>query len=620
MIKKHLGLLAEIIVALVALAITALWFVYTDAYMNEQALHTFYQPILRGIHIFQHFFPQGFDLILETHDYPFPYGIYIFPLFFYLLGGGNLILQMPFILCLLLLALLMVACSCSFGSSRQSISLFLLIFCFPLFQVSLKGFSPHSWNTLCGFLFFVFFERFTKTGNRKNLLIAMISGIMCISIKHFGLSIVVLYFLCRIFAALCRRQAYVPDLLYLCGCVGIGGLFYPRDGLWGYAKAMFQHNPRFSCTDSLGIVIVFLILISFCIWLVRAKSPLFTARKLAGKWFFIPFYLLFLGLYLALIWQENYQSTHLYLFLSLYALMTCCSWRWIPLNAIGNYIFFYTSLGMGFFLFLFASHIDFLVFPFLILFYLAIQENLVRSCLILLCLSGLIVSNLSNSSSEKLNAYGEISCFALVEEHVFNSFSWNPWSWQPRQMNQIKREMEILLNPFLSTNQELTGFCTNMNFKATQEMIWSPYFNFADGLINLGDEKLILEKIIKHGETNFFHDLHQAKRIEIIIEALAHWDQYNENENLNLTYFIEELNTHQELNQALKAEFLTYLSQRWLKFLRETQLLKDYNSYLLPADYPLVLLHIRHNVSSVKGDSPEPLINQLNLNTRKAVE
>jgi hypothetical protein len=610
--KRKPGMVPELLLYSGAVILTVCWFVLTDAHVNEQALHTLYLPFVRTLRILDYFSFDGLELLKEVHHGNYPYGIYILPLLFYVTGLGFLGTSWPFLLCILLLSLFASACFLAFPATKPSMKLFVLIFSFPLFQISLKSFSPHSWNVLFGLLMVILLESAEeeKGGGffRFRYLCGILCGILCVAVKHFGALIVILYFVCHLCMALCHRKPFFHYLSGLFLCLFAGSFFYSGEGFWFYIEVMFLHNPYFDFFDGIIIISLFLAFSAFIIWWFRRRPLRSSDMKLAGRGLFVWLQIGFFLVYMGLTRPGENGSVYFYLFFTVFSLSAFWTLFMVPAASMALYAVFYATMGTAWFFFLFAYHIDFFVFPFLLLFYLSVREGLSRFSLFFLVLCGLFVSNWFEFFQSGLYKSVPGAVAMGIEERLFNSFSWRPLDWQPMQMKKIRQETAQILHPYLLDGR-VYGLAANMNFKAQQEMNWPPYF-FVDGA--LGREEQTLQEISASDYKECFLRWHEEGRVPVLVEAMNHWNQYESGgNNFELSFFIRELAS--DKGPAIRADFVSFIGDQFMVFMRETGLLTDYKSYPIPAEYPLLWLHVRKDLLiNSDYDSEEPIINIYN--------
>jgi hypothetical protein len=356
-----------------ALLFTFVWFLISDAYVNEEPLHTFYQPLLRALNILRVMGSDGFEQIIATHHGYYPYGIYFMPFLLHYTGLNSLVTAHPEIVVLLQLLLWCAICHNFFPRPEQSVLFFLLCFSFPLFTVSLKSFSPHSWNVVTGILFVFFFERYEKKACLRDLFYSFCAGVLCVSIKHFGLVIISLFFLCKLWERLCFKLRISHFPLFVLCVMSAGLLFYPHEQLWWYVNVMFSHHAHFSVFDGFLLLGLFVALLAASVFMVRhartrifcSLSPAkveFSGFRLAGRELFVLFHILLVVFYFLYAFPFFVASAGIfYVFLLLLTVFGILCLIFCRQDSCFLYALFYAGLGAACFFYLFAHHIYFLV-------------------------------------------------------------------------------------------------------------------------------------------------------------------------------------------------------------------------------------------------------------------
>jgi hypothetical protein len=596
--------------------LTALWFLHTDPHVNEEALHHFYQPLLRTLNILVHFGYERLDLLAEAHHGPYPYGIYIFPLFFYSLGLSALVQNFPFLVNLLLLLVYSLAAHIAFPEKKRSAFFYLLFFSFPLFQIDLKGFSPHSWNAGLCFLMLLLFERYEQDKKRFTGLMAVLCGIFCFSLKHYGFFLLFLYFVCRIWVNFCRKELNFSYFGHFLCIFVFGAFFYPNNRFFNYAQTNFEHYANSALSATLFVFLLFVGLLFLTTHLIRRFQNSLVSVRIAGRPGFIICHGVLFFLFFGMILPDVSSRPWLfYLFFLIFALSAV----WVFLYSLPEnffwYVIFYAFLGGGYFLYLFAPcHSSFFVLPALIAFLIGVREDLSRTFGALLIFCGLVLSNFFPSISTIKRVFSNRSSDHIkwvLQERLLNSRIWNPLSWRAVPMNKLRREIQQLVLPCVAEDWPVYAVTTNMEILTQAELNWPPYL-FLDNVPGFGEAAEAEFRSNGLGQT--FLRWHESGLVPLFFEPLP--DSF-------LATRANDLMTFQWLEKYFAglvplqngAGLPGIVGDAWLDFLRQRDLLKEYDSLLLPVEEPVLRVYWQRckygdlSLSVKKGIfSPEPIV------------
>lgn len=592
----------------------AFWFLFTDAHFNEEALLFFIRPVKLSLLVLGRYGFDGISLCFEEFDTWYGYGFFFFPAIIYSLGLSGIFLNNLWLLCALLSQMVVMLPFLLFDDRRKQLVFFLLLFSFPLVQISVKSGSLHSWV-----VFFMLMAIFLRENRRdyshaSTIGFVFFAALACI-FKHLGFVLLLIYFLANALQTWALnnswRRLFGPFVLTLF----IAGPFYLFSQPVSYSGLFFGHHGGFGFSDML----ILLFGLGFFMFhfqeqikgVFRQENTCFAGHL---KWLLL--WILLFMLFDVLMFSSGLfaQKFRFYLFIVAYVALVYHLLPKISADKAVFYFLFFFAYGFSFFLYLFAHHVDFFVFPLLIWLYLFYSEYQGRKMVYLLIGLGILVSNFF--PTQYWFAKNELGFLQAFYGRVCASATWSPLNWSKMPINELQRDLDFVIGSHVRfpKDKELYGLSFNMNFQTVQELNpvkhsnqWSPYFNI--NKLPLADADLLIELQLQ-ARTQLFTDWSEKSTVSILLRGISPELEFVE-ANMTLDDWLvdHELTSLRFISSKEKASLMSAIGFTYYSWLKTTGLLyKHYYSFEIPIKNPYVTVYLHESLFSEKGEwfsSPE---------------
>jgi hypothetical protein len=585
-----------------------LWFQFTDAHFNEEALLFFMRPVELSVLILSRYGFSEMSLCFEEFDRWYGFGFFFFPALIYGLGLSAVFLENLWLLCVLLAQMVALLPFLLFDDRKKQFFFFLLLFSFPLVQISIKSGSLHSWIVFL-MLIAVFLRENRRDYSRASVAGFVVFASLACIFKHLGFVLLLIYFLASALHVRASgeslRRLSGPFLLVLL----IAAPFYLSSRPLLYSDLFFGHRSGFGFIDAVFLCLALSLFVYYC----RAQIKSIFRRSggvfAANPWWLVFWLLLFAGFDL-LMFSGGLVSIkfRFYLFISAYFGLIYHLWAKVPGERATLYFLFFLSYGFSLFLYIFAHHIDFFVFPMVIWLYLFCCEYQKKKAIYVFIGLGLLFSNFF--PTQYWFASADLPALHAFYGRVCASATWSPLNWSEMPINGLKRKMDQIISNYVRFNrkQDLYGLSVDLNTQTVQELnpvkhsdLWSPYFNM--NRLPITESELPKEFLLQ-GKEKIFREWSSKGTVSILMKGMRPDLEFTETAVPLEEWFVDnEYKNFSRMTPGMKATLISAIGFSYFAWLQETELLyKHYVAFDIPAKKPYMTVFLHESLLSDKGE------------------
>ena len=545
------------------------WIEYVDPFPDRDAINQFYFPFLNYLQASKFISATPGFLTEVCFSGSYPTGSAIFPWLISVLGLQDSFINNPFQLYSILL--IPVACiPYYFKINNQSrLLLGLVILALPITQISLKGFSLHSFNVFFALLAILSFQSYLEHKRFKDLAAFIFCFWIAVICKHLGAFYLLNFaFSYLIWSFFYSKQIDHRIVISIIVILAASLPFYPIEKLHNYLLGLITHNPHISL--ELFFTASFLLLVTAALILLMLKS--FSSNEVKptlNKGPLITFVLLGFATLLCMIPYDAYTGNiNVILFFVIgYGLLAWLLMSYHIADARG-FLYLFSAITYINSTLLYCSLIGktYYIF-FLPISLVAILEFLDTKSSFKRMLALLIAIVLSNffpsieNLQKRLGDRGED-----IYVNAFNSIYINPLGWENCEIPRLRREMSRIFST-VQINKNTDFYITeNMHFQTKLSLEFPKNFFFPFTSIyrvdNLPKSELIkLYDEYKHYETNVFAKWVDQKQIPFLL--------------IGEKPFIKNVENTPALEELIKSEsfelrsFAQSLGSEYIKFLEK---------------------------------------------------
>ncbi len=547
------------------------WIEHVNPFPDRDAINQFYFPFLNYL--------QASKFIIATPGFltdvcfsgSYPFGSAIFPWLISVLGLQDYFINNPFQLYSILL--FPIACIPYYFdiNNRSRILLGLLILALPITQISLKGFSLHSFNVFFALIAVLSFRSYLIRKEFKCLLIFIICFWIAVICKHLG----AFYLVNFVFAYLLWSLIYLRSInqkivIAFIVIIAISIPFYPMAKLNAYLAGIITHNPHISLEFFFTACLLILTITSFILLLLK-KFSLATNKPILHKGPSLTLLLLLFATTLCMIPYDAYTgNTHVIIFFIVgYSLIAWFLMKHNVANTRG-FIYLFSAITFVNSTLLYCSLIGktYYIF-FLPISLIAILEFLDTKSAVKRCLTLVIAVILSNffPSIEYLHKLiGDRGEDIYV--NAFNSIYVNPLGWEICEIPELRKAMAKIVSRLEMDKNTDFYIADNMHFQTKLSLEFPDNFFFSFDSIyrldNLPKDKLIeLYNEYKRHKKQLFAQWVDQKKIPFLL--------------IGKKPFIQNVESPTSLEQLLKLEsfelrsFAKSLGSEYINSLKQNQ-------------------------------------------------
>lgn len=510
---KRKNSVARLVFFTLNLAFLLSWIYWVSPYPDRDSVSQFYYPMFSTLDWFStfgwdHEFVRSYFLLKD-----YPDGLLLLASLIYGFGLGDLVLEFPYVLQLILLIPLMHSCYLlSRGAPGRRFWIASGLALNPFTLYCLRSFSLQSYNVVFAIAAIVLFECYIKSERKRDYAFFLLYATIAASMKHLGLLILLAY----LGSNLTQRNSgtFKRALIYIVALLP-SLYFYNWTGFVRYFAHTKTHNPGLDWK----LWILVLTFSGLVLLLLRTKS----LRESVLLRFQIPVSVFLTGLTLLIpaigvdpAWSDPALVLGLLAFL--FILFDLNPGELNGKSVLKNlYIFslLYFCLAWVFYFALFGR-VFFIFFPSLIIFCALIGARRKRTVLIALFLMGNFFPGVSLMESLFSQAGRNWVLNAMNCLHL------NLWSWESSQLSQSKETLNDWLSSLDFSEERMLMLTGNLHPHLIKCFEMPPnYLSLAPSLYRLdqlpSDE---LESFLQQVSSQELEDLIQQGKLPLIIRSV----------------------------------------------------------------------------------------------------
>ncbi len=562
------------------------WIKIVDPFPDRDSINQFYFPFLNYLKASKFVSAEPSFITEICFSGSYPSGSAIFPWLISLIGLQDTFIDNPFLLYTLFLFLI-AAIPYYFNLNNHSrLQLGLLILALPIVQISLKGFSLHTFNVLFAVIALLSFRSYLALKKLKYLAIFILCFWISVICKHLGAFYLFNFaFTFLIYSIYSKKiDIKVPLALLI---ISIASLpFYPLQNLKDYLLEVITHNPHISLYEFFSIGFIFVAIATSILYFISKHASLGLKPRLCKGPLISSMLTIFAGFLCTIQYDAYTGNKHVIVFFFLgYSFL---AWLISHYNLKNSHGFFYLFCTITYInsTLLYCSLIGktFYIF-FLPIILIAILEYLDTESLLKRLSSiflALIVSNFFPSLEEIQKSGGDRGEDIYV--NAFNSLYVNPLGWERCEIPNLRRELVKIFSTIKMNEVSNFYIIENLHFqtKLSLEFPENFFYSFSSiyRLDDLPTERLMeLKTNFNRQRINTFLNWIEKKRVSFFILGTR---PFTTNIEIapNLEIFFES-QTHDIRS------FAESLGTAYIQYLKTNQILnKLYSCVKLPNKNP----------------------------------
>jgi|GEM_PF-1447355 len=509
---KSKNSVSHLVFFILNLAFLLSWIYWVSPYPDRDSVSQFYYPVLSTLDWFSTF---GWDPEFSRSYFLFkdyPDGLLLLASLIYGFGLGELILESPYVLQLILLFPLMHSCyRLSRGAPGRRFWIVWGLALNPFTLYCLRSFSLQSYNVVFAIAAIVLFECYIKSERKRDYAFFLLYATIAASMKHLGLLILLAY----LGSTLPQRNSgtFKRILIYIVALFP-SLYFYNWTGFVRYFAHTKTHNPGLDWKLWI-LVLTFSGLVLLLLRTKRQRKSLLLRYQIPVSVFLTGLSLLIPAIAVDPAWSDPALVLGLLAFLFiLFDLNPAGLKNNSLLKNLYTFSLLYFCLAWVFYFALFGR-VFFIFFPSLIVFCVLIGARRKRTVLIALFLMGNFFPGITLmgglfSQAGKNWVLNAMNCLHL-----------NLWSWEKNQLSQSKKKLNDWLSSLDISEERILMLTGNLHPHLIKCFEIPPnYLSLAPSLYRLDqlppDE---LESFLQEVSSQELEDLIQLRKLPLLIRS-----------------------------------------------------------------------------------------------------
>ena len=562
------------------------WIKFVNPFPDRDSINQFFFPFMNYLQASKFISAEPIFITEVCFSGSYPTGSAIFPWLISLFGLQNTFINNPFLFYSIFLFLIAAIPYYFRISNKSRILLGLLILALPITQISLKGFSLHTFNVLFAVLAVLSFRSYLILDKSRYLAIFILCFWISVICKHLGafylFNFAFTFLIFSIYSGKFDKKVPIAILV-----ISLASLpFYPLENLKNYLVEVMTHNPYLTVEEFFISGFIILLIATSALSFIKKyasiglkprlnRGPLLSCILISfssflctipyeayiGNRHVILFFILGYGLLMWLLLHYNMKNKNGFLYL------------FCIITYINSTLLYCSLIGKTFYIFFLPITLV------VILEYLDTRNLLIRLSTLILAV---IISNFFPSISEIQQRFGDRGEDIYV--NAFNSLYVNPLGWERCEIPDLRDALAKIYAKIALYDQSDFYIIENLHFqtKLSLEFPNNFFHSFSSiyRLDNLPSEQLLelVEQYRIHRENLFVHWIEQ-NQIPFFIVGIKPFIK-----NIEITPPLEKLTKSKDIDLR---SFAKSLGTAYIQYLKTNQILNQtYDSIQLPNHNP----------------------------------